>query len=657
MIGFPETTPRTSLVFAVLGGLLVSSCAVAPLGGTTRADTPASASALASIHPGEAPYKAYCASCHEEPLVANAPGRSTLARMAPSQIQNAIIQGKMIAQGAMLSGKEVSLVADYLSETDADNDEWVASMKCDAGRLTPNLSGGAVVANYGFDLSNTRNLSSEQTGLAPGDIPRLELSWAIAFPFAVSLRSQPAAVGDTVFLPVGESRNRLFAFDVSDPARPCIQWIYEGGVSYFRSGASFGVRRDGSKVVMVSDVGANVHMIDALTGQGIWVERIGLFANSMGTGTPVLIEDRVIAPSSQYEITQGGYDVHVCCKSHGGVVALDAMTGRRLWTMHTMEDAKPLYDRGDGQKIWGPSGAPVWTSPAIDLERRLIYFGTGEANSPPAHVNTDAVMAISLDDGSVKWSYQAHARDIWIAFCAPGGAPGPGRTRKNCVPDHETIYLDVDFGASMIIARDADGRDMLVAGQKSGDVYAFDPDTGKLFWKAAPGPGGMINWGMAIDDSHVYVPLSGFSSTGTGSERRSVNGVYALDLRDGSVTWSYLTEPHCTDERRKFVPGCAQAYGLTAPTTIVGDHVFAGLLDGRIYALDRKTGRPAWMFDTARSYDTVNGVKGNGGTFGNNLAIASNGQLIVNSGYGVWGVGPGNVALGFRPRPPGLAGD
>ena len=48
---------------------------------------------------------------------------------------------------------------------------------------------------------------------------------------------------------------------------------------------------------------------------------------------------------------------------------------------------------------YGPSGAPIWNSPVVDEKRGLIYFGTGESNSPPAHKNTDALIAIRLADG------------------------------------------------------------------------------------------------------------------------------------------------------------------------------------------------------------------------------------------------------------------
>ncbi len=90
------------------------------------------------------------------------------------------------------------------------------------------------------------------------------------------MRSQAAVVGNTLFLPVGESNNRLFAFDISDNIKPCIQWIYEGDQT-LRTSAGYGVRQDGKKVVMVGDLSGVVHMIDAMNGKQLWAVHMGLF--------------------------------------------------------------------------------------------------------------------------------------------------------------------------------------------------------------------------------------------------------------------------------------------------------------------------------------------------------------------------------------------
>ena len=602
---------------------------------------------------GLATYNQNCAACHENSTATGAPDRATLARMSAGQIVNAMMTGKMIAQAATLSSEQVSLVAEYLSDVKDVNDDWINASMCPDDRRTPALTAQPAVSTFGFDLHNTRTLTTAQAGLQDGDFDKMELAWAVAFPQTVSMRSQAAVVGNTLFLPAGEYKNRLFAFDVSDAAKPCIQWIYEGDKA-LRSSASYGVRADGRQVVLVGDVSAQVHMIDAKTGSEIWASSIGLFAGSIATATPVLVGDKVIAPVSQYEIMMAGYDAHLCCKTHGGVVALDAMTGKRVWEAHTMEDAKPVRDRGDGQMIWGPSGAPIWNSPSIDLKRGQFYVGTGEATSPPAHPNTDALMAISLADGKINWSHQATANDIYIGGCSPTGAPRAGSTRLNCVPQIETVYRDVDFGASTIIAKTASGRDMVLGGQKSGTVWAMDPDTGKVIWRTDlgnGGPGGGVHWGIAADDTHVYAPISlpGPDLPGQKVPASIKHGIYAVNLESGKIDWAFHTQPGCSEEARKFVPRCDTAFGLSGAPTVVGNRVVVGGLNGMLYVLDKTTGKLVWSYDTARSYTGIGGIAGNGAAIDNASIVAVNGLLIVNSGYGVFGVGPGNVMLAFKP--------
>ena len=112
--------------------------------------------------------------------------------------------------------------------------------------------------------------------------------------------------------------------------------------------------------------------------------------------------------------------------------------------------------------IWGPSGAPIWNSPAVDEKRGVVYVGTGEATSEPAHPNTNAILALDLKDGSIKWSFQATPDDIYIVGCGPRGRS------LNCPKPEDTVYRDVDFGASVILA-DVNGKDTALS---TGNVMA-----------------------------------------------------------------------------------------------------------------------------------------------------------------------------------------
>jgi polyvinyl alcohol dehydrogenase (cytochrome) len=426
-----------------------------------------------------------------------------------------------------------------------------------------------------------------------------------------------------------------------------VQWVYQHETP-LRTSAAFGELRGGRKVIVFADVASKVHMVDASTGQLIWIQPVGLYQFSLTTGTPVIHEDRVYVPISQYEISLGGNDNHECCKTHGAVTALDAITGKKLWTVHTMEEAKPVRDRGDGKMIYGPSGAPIWNSPAIDAKRGVLYVGTGEATSEPAAATTDAILAIDLKDGRIRWSFQATANDIFLTGCFlnPKGL--------NC--PKQTVNRDVDFGASVIIAQRGDGSDVLLAGQKSGTVWALDPDRGgKLVWRQDFGEGsplGGIHWGIAYDGTRVFAPINrpyGLTTPPGGSQKP---GLLAVRIDTGAVEWTYSAQPDCSGKRAERVKSCATNIGFSGAPTVIDGAVISGSLDGFLHAFDAKTGELLFKFDTARPFDTVNGVTASGGSIDNASIVAANGMLFVNSGYGLFGQIPGNVLLAFKPKAP-----
>jgi len=391
-------------------------------------------------------------------------------------------------------------------------------------------------------------------------------------------------------------------------------------------------------------------LVDARDGKAVWKSRAGLFDSSILTGTPVLVGDRVYAPSSQYDPLYAVDHDYLCCKFHGGVVALDAMTGERIWEGHTLPDAKPIRDRGDGQMLWGPAGAPVWNSPSIDLKRNQLYVGTGESNAVIDHPNTDALLAFNLDDGSINWSFQATEKDIFNPGCGADGSGG-----LNCTDD--TVYRDVDFGASTIIATAPNGRELVLAGQKTGTIWALDPDNGKLVWRRDIGTGGWfggVHWGLAVDKTHIYAPINvvGESLPGQEVSPDLRPGIYAVNLNDGSIDWAYKLDSNCKIVTRGLEAVCQDGddAGFSAAISIVGDYIIGGGMDGRVHIVDKRNGKLVWKYDTAKPYKGFNGVAGNGGAIDNASIVAANGLLFVNSGYGIFGRKPGNVMLAFRPK-------
>ncbi|HEY8573146.1 PQQ-binding-like beta-propeller repeat protein [Phenylobacterium sp.] len=604
-------------------------------------------------HPGQALYRTNCAGCHDNPEQTRSPSKDTLSKMSFQSINYALTLGKMKMQGSALNDEQRGQLINFLTGRSTDTvDTWSGALMCQGPRKAVDLKAPPAVATYGFDARNTRVLTPKQTGITKAGLKNLELAWAVGFPDVTMMRSQAVVVGHNLFLPVAEAA-AMYAFDVSDPARPCVQWIYKTpGGAPLRTSASYGVIADGRPVLAFSGLDSTVHVVDARTGKALWTKGVGAYSYTLTTGTPRVLKDRIIVPVSQYEIMEAANNAVTCCTNHGFVLSLDPKTGAQQWRYDTMEDAKPIRDRGDGKPLMGPSGAPIWNSPVVDEKRGLIYFGTGEANSPPAHRNTNALIAIRLRDGKEVWSHQATPNDIFNAGCGPNPRPN----QYNCVGPKETVYRDVDFGASLILARLSNGRELVLAGQKSGTVWALEPETGKVVWRRDIGtgaPNGGIHWGIAFDKDTVYVPVAQIGRPLPGGEPidpKLQPGMYAVDAKTGEIKWHYSAKPECANGRDKKAPRCERLYGFSGAPTVIDGAVIQGSLDGRLFVIDAATGDELWRYDTLRDFQTVNGVKGKGGSIDSASIVAANGLVFVNSGYGMFGQAPGNVMLAFRPK-------
>src|SRR4030095_10101252 len=147
----------------------------------------------------------------------------------------------------------------------------------------------------------------------------------------------------------------------------------------------------------------------------------------------------------------------------------------------------------------GPSGGAIWSAPTIDIKRNAIIAAVGNTYSGTTQPTTDAIVAFDLKTGKLLWSRQLHPDDVYGC--------------RNNEPNSGAIQgPDFDFGASAALARTSDGKDLLIAGQKSGIGYALDPDMeGKILWQYRAGRGstlGGIEWGVAADSENAYFPVA-----------------------------------------------------------------------------------------------------------------------------------------------------
>ena len=316
--------------------------------------------------------------------------------------------------------------------------------------------------------------------------------------------------------------------------------------------------------------------------------------------------------------------------------ALDALTGKRLWKTYTIpEEPKPTKKNGKGTQLYGPSGVGVWSAPTIDEKRGLLYITTGDGYSPPAAATSDAVMALDLATGAIRWTKQTTPGDAFTLACVtPNADP---ISREKCGPD-------IDYGSSAILRKGSDGRTLLLAGQKSGVMYALDPDkNGELVWERRLSPGGLIGgieWGFAADEQVAYVPISDmWENSGT---PQKAGGIHAVRIANGEVVWTASPPTlDCLDKA-----GCNA--GQPQAATLIPGILLVGSMDGLMRAYDPKTGEVIWKYDTKRNYDTVNKIPGNGGSLNGAGVTVVDGWLYFTSGYGFNGM-PGNVLLAFGP--------
>ena len=513
-------------------------------------------------------------------------------------------------------------------------EDWVTASMCAAGDRAVDLSQTVSFTYTNAEGNNPRYTSAAQAGLTTADLSDLELAWAIAFPATSSMRAAPVIVGSTIFYSATDA-SRVFALDTDSG---CAKWVYNAGTR-LRSSMAYGVI-DGEGILVFSDQRGMIHSISAETGEQNWTAS-GQASNNQGmlTGTPVIHEDRIIVPVSGSGVITGGNPNYECCENHGAVTALNVRTGAKIWEYHTMPAAQYTgMESSTGVKQRGPSGAPIWTTPTIDAARAQIYVTTGENTSHPTTGTSDAIIALDLETGEEKWVFQALANDMWNFGCSTGG--------PNCIILDDTNAVDYDFGGPAILVEAGD-RELLVAGQKSGDIWGLDPDSGALVWNQRIGEGtalGGNHWGITTDSERAFMTVN--DPGGMGQVSRP--GLHSFFLSTGEPSWFYEVKSDC-EGRDDRLRRCEGLYGFSAaPLTVDGAVITAGL-DGRLFVFNADSGEVLFEYDTATDFDTVNGVEGYGGSIDSHSIAAGSGMVFVGSGYGSFSQVPGNVLLAFKP--------
>jgi polyvinyl alcohol dehydrogenase (cytochrome) len=603
-----------TVCFAIMLGLIVAAVAAA------------------QSPDGERLYRQNCGRCHEGDLPALF-SSSPIREYPAARIYEALSAGIMAGQATGLSKEDKRAVAEYVSGAAPGSlptplDQIPQTAYCSSGGAAPaDPYAGPSWNGWSPDRNNARFQSAEAAGLGANSVPDLSLKWAFGFPGVTVASLQATIVGGRAL--VGSSVGVVYALDADTG---CVHWAHETDAGV-RSTIIVGPGPDDRATAFFGDMTGNAYAVDFETGERRWRVEVDDHRQARITGAPALHDGRLYVPVASLEELAAEAPTYQCCTFRGSVAALDATTGRRLWQRYPIDEEPTRTGLNPaGVQQWGPSGVGIWASPTIDPGRNRMYVATGDSYSNPVSPLSDAIVALALDTGDVLWVSQTTPGDAWVAAClSPDEA-----TRANCPED---AGPDHDFGSAIVLAT-VGGRELLLAGQKSGVMYGLDPGTGEIVWETRVSGGGIlggIEWGFASDGETVFASISDALEKAPGD----AGGMVALRIATGDVLWEAPPFQDTCGNR----PGCHTAQ--PGAVTAIPGVVFSGSLDGHIRAYSSDTGAVIWDVDTAGEYKTVNGVPGRGGSLNGPGATIAGGMLYVSSGYGLFNYMPGNVLLAF----------
>jgi len=606
------------------GTLVMALCLMAGVGWIGSVQAQAPAPPQIGMENGLTFFQTRCMSCHREKDSSKAPSARTIRQMTPEQIYAVVSKPGRPEHDQGLTDPQKRRMSEFMGGYRQIGSAAAGNPKnfpnaCASNPPMSDPSSSASWNGWGNDIQNTRFQRTEAAGITKADVPKFKLKWAFGFPLGISAYSQPTIASGRVF--VGTDIGWVYSLDAKTG---CYYWGYETGITV-RPAISIGpVTGQGNTkyAIFFGDAKANVYAVDAQNGKLLWRHKVEDFFLGRITAAPKLYNGRLYVPVSSSEEWQSGNPDYECCTSRGSVVALDANNGEKIWKTYVMDTPKPTQKNPNGVQLYGPAGGSVWNSPTVDPVRRAVYFGTGDTETEPAQPLGDAIVAADMDTGKILWSFQAQADDAFMGGCV-------GQNKSKACP--QTMGPDADIGNSPILRTLTDGKRVLIAGTKGGDVFALDPDNrGALLWRVSAkqttgGRGGIV-WGGAADQENVYY--------GMGS-----GGMAALKMATGQRAWFQPINP------------AGVRVNNNAAATMIPGVVFIAGTDGKLHALSTTDGSSLWEFDTAKDFDTVNKVAGaHGGAISSVGPVIVGGMMYIGSGYGVGGGPFGNVLLAFGPE-------
>ena len=359
------------------------------------------------------------------------------------------------------------------------------------------------------------------------------------------------------------------------------------------------------------NIEATLAALDARSGAVLWEKQIEDYKRGFtATGAPLVVKNKVVVGIAGAEFGTRGF-----------IDAYDANTGDRIWRFYTVAaKGEPGGNTWDGD-AWQRGGGSSWITGTYDPDLNLIYWGTG--NPGPGldgdvragdNLYTCSLVAIDADTGKLKWYFQFTPHDThdWDAVADPVliDMMVNGRKVKTVVQaDRNGFFYALDRTNGKLLRAapytemtwttglDADGRPKLLPGlDPSGDGT-----------KVCPGLGGGHNWSATAYNPQTQLVYFG-STNGCGLFYRNKQEFHQGQWYQASTEATVPNEPS-TGAVVAIDPATAETrwrFEMVTPTssgmlTTAGGLVFTGDGQGYLVALDARTGKPLWHFQTGGS--------------------------------------------------------
>jgi alcohol dehydrogenase (cytochrome c) len=486
----------------------------------------------------------------------------------------------------------------------------------DKQNVTQEMLNGAAKDGNNFlhtqgNYSQTRYYPASQIDVK--NVQNLQPAWTFKTEVSESMETAPIIVNGVMY--VTTSFNHAYALDAATGKE---LWHYThkmGPVTTYCCGPNNrGVAVYKDKVYM-GTLDAKLVALDAKSGKLLWETQIA--APELGyseTMAPTAIDGKILIG------TNGGeYGIR------GFVKAYDAESGKLLWTFNTIPEnsvgvwatkdatGRDLHRNIEAEKAalkksgdpYKTLGGGVWQNPAVDLERKRIYFVAGNpspdldgAIRPGDNLYTDSLISVNLDTGKYACHFQYIPHDVWDLDAVSAtmlvnvkdkdgktvaGVLHAGKTghvyvhnRDDCslirfsdamVPQENMWVLPTPEGARMLPGANGGVEwSAMAANEKLGLVYALNLHQPMTYHvESTPYPGGKLWLGGAFKV--------------IASEQQSGN-ISAVNYNTGKIAWQVKTEQPMIG-------------GILATG---GGLVFTGEGNGYFRAYDASDGKKLWEY-------------------------------------------------------------